>query len=259
MGTFAERLRRREIMNGLILKMAGSFLVEMAGLVGFDLVVIDTEHGVDDTYLLEHHLLAAAANDLPVLVRVPANDAACIQSALDLGAAGVIVPHVSTSADAARAVRYAHYPPVGTRGLALTTRAARHGTVSAADHLARSREATVVVVQIEDPEGASNAAAIGATDGVDGVWIGPNDLAVSMGIDPGDPALLDAVRQISTDVRAEAAVLDMCGSADDAARGHALGASIHLFTAHGLVLAASRRLLADLHDRQFGAQQSTLA
>ena len=251
MQTFAERLRAGDGMSGLIVKMAGTLLVELTGLLGFDVVVIDTEHGPSDGYLLEHHLLAAAAVDLPAIVRVAANDGPSIQSALDLGATGIIVPHVSDAEAARRAVSHAYYPPVGERGLALTTRAARHGTVTSASHIERSQATTVLIVQIEDPQGAEQAGAIAAVAGVDGVWIGPNDLAAAMGRSSGDSEVLETIASISHHVQAAGTpLLDMCGTPIDADRGRELGASVHLFTAHSLVVSAGRRLLDDLRDRR---------
>ena len=261
MPAFAQRLHDGGGMSGLIVKMASSFLIELAGLLDFDLVVIDTEHGPADGYLLEHHLLAAAAVDVPALVRVGGNDGPSIQSALDLGAAGIIVPHVSDADGARKAVKHTYYPPVGERGLALTTRAALHGTLSTAAHIERSQASTVLIVQIEDPTGASHAAEIAGVEGVDGVWIGPNDLAASMGYIPGDAEVLASVAAISRDVRdAGAVLLDLCNTPNDADRGHRLGASVHLFTAHALFTSAARQLLGELRDRRLiGAAPSNSA
>ena len=104
-------------MAGFIVKMACPSMIKLSGLLGVDVVVIDTEHGPGDAFLLEHHFLAVAAVDFPVLVGVPVNESGPIQSAPDLGTRGVIVPHVSDSAGAQRVVRFSHYPPLGARGL----------------------------------------------------------------------------------------------------------------------------------------------
>src|SRR5262245_35125759 len=99
--------------------------LELAGHTGFDFALIDTEHGIADGQQLEHHLRAADSAGLDCVVRVGANDSTEILRALDAGARGVVVPHVTTAAEAAAAVRAAHYPPIGKRGLALSTRAGR--------------------------------------------------------------------------------------------------------------------------------------
>ena len=246
MSDFASRFRGGEQMVGLILKMANTSFLELSGLVGFDLVVLDTEHGPGDSALLEQHLMAADAVGVPVLVRVSANDSALIQTALDLGARGVIVPHVSDRDGAEHAASSAHYPPVGHRGLALTTRAARHGTVTIREHLAHSAT-TIVVVQVEDQAGVDEAAAIAAVSGIDGVWVGPNDLAASLGLEPNDRQVLDAGASVARDVlRANKTMLELSGNADDMAGVSKPFASVHLFTAHGLFAAASRQLISQV-------------
>ena len=156
--------------------------VEIAGYAGFDVVILDTEHGPGETSALEEHVRAADAAGLPALVRVGAVGE--ILAALDAGAAGVVVPHVLDAAGAEAAVAAAHYPPRGRRGLALSTRAGRYGAVSLADHLRRAAAETCVIVQIEDREAVAAADAILAVPGVSAVLIGAADLAMSLGHSP---------------------------------------------------------------------------
>ncbi|WP_123798549.1 HpcH/HpaI aldolase family protein [Amycolatopsis keratiniphila] len=170
---------------GLILKIPAHSAVELAGHLGFDFVLLDTEHSAAETVEVEHHVRAGEAAGIPVLVRLAGKDPASALHALDAGAAGIVVPHVSDVADAEAAVRAAHYPPRGARSLAVSTRAGRHGTVTLEEHLAKAARETVVVVQAEDRDSVRNCEAIAATEGVDAVWIGPTDLSLSLGI-PGD-------------------------------------------------------------------------
>ncbi|MFJ8754398.1 HpcH/HpaI aldolase/citrate lyase family protein [Streptomyces sp. NPDC102441] len=170
------RLAAGETLYGALLRLPSETLVEMAGVAGLDYVVIDCEHGPADMALLQHHLTAAAAHGLDVLVRVGTSEPALALRCLDLGAAGLIHPHVDSAQDARRAVASVHYPPLGTRGFATYSRAGRFGTVSAADHLAASRD-TLVVAMIETERACAAAGDIAGTRGVDAVLVGPADLA----------------------------------------------------------------------------------
>ncbi len=208
-------------MRLLFVKMPSPAEVELAGAVGFDGIILDTEHGTADG--LEHHLRSADAAGVAALVRVPNADPAPILRALDAGAAGVVVAHVS-DAEAARAVvDAAHYPPRGHRGLALTTRAGHYGTARLSDHLERAERETVVVVQIEDAEAVARAEEIAAVEGVDLILIGATDLSISLG-HPGatdHPEVAAAVRSITAAARARGAavatVVSSAKQADEAA------------------------------------------
>lgn len=238
--TLAGRIAARHpLMAGLIVKMPNLAAVEAAGRVGFDLVVVDTEHGSGDTADLEHHLRAAGSVGVDVLVRVGANDSLQILRALDAGANGVIVPHVDSATDARAAVTAAHYPPLGGRGLATSTRSGWHSTAPLREHLERARRETVVVAQLEDARAVPVADAIAATEGINAVWLGPSDLSMSLG-HPGDLANVDvatAVDGIVDSVRAADAAA-LCVIADDEVQAEywvRRGASIVLFSLTTLV------------------------
>lgn len=176
----AARIRARELIRLLIVKMPCPAEIELASYAGFDGVVIDTEHGPSSGPELEHHMRAADAAGIPVLVRVGSLAPADIQQSLDAGASGVVVPHVTSDADAAAVVAAAHYPPRGNRGLALTTRAGRYATTHIQTHL-RDADETQVIVQIEDSSALGQVDAILAVDGVNAVMIGSLDLSASLG------------------------------------------------------------------------------
>ncbi|WP_199748166.1 HpcH/HpaI aldolase family protein [Actinomadura sp. WAC 06369] len=198
-----QRIRAGEKTLGGLLRLPGEFLVELAGVAGFDHVLIDLEHGPADLVALQHHIAAAEAHGLDVLVRVGAGDPGLVLRVLDLGATGIVVPHVDTAADARAAVAAAHYPPLGARGFATYSRAGGFGAASIADHLRRSAERTVVVVMAETPRACANAAEIAAVEGVDSVMVGPADLSVAMGLTGG--AAEPDVRAATEAVRAAAA------------------------------------------------------
>jgi 4-hydroxy-2-oxoheptanedioate aldolase len=193
----ADRLRDGDRLQLLFVKLPAPAEVELAGLTGFDAVILDTEHGTEEG--LDHHLRAADAVGLPALVRVAGTDPAPILRALDAGATGIVVAHVRDAAEAQAAVTAAHYPPRGIRGLALTTRAGRHGTANLGEHLARAARQTLVIAQIEDAEAVPQTEAICAVEGVDAVLIGATDLSISLGHPgaTGHPAVTAAVAQIT--------------------------------------------------------------
>ncbi|MEP6969390.1 MAG: aldolase/citrate lyase family protein, partial [Betaproteobacteria bacterium] len=152
---------------------------------GFDFLLIDNEHGSAGIETTEHMLRAARASNLPTLVRCLEHD---IARTLDIGAGGLQIPMVSTPAHAAALVQKVKYPLAqggtglaGQRGSAFSTRAAGYGAFGGPEHTRRSNEGIALVVMIETPEGVANAGAIAAVDGVDAVFIGPNDLAHAMG------------------------------------------------------------------------------
>jgi 4-hydroxy-2-oxoheptanedioate aldolase len=247
--SLAARLRALEPLSGLFVKMPAAAEVEMAGQAGFDLVVVDSEHGSADTPELEHHLRAADAAGLPALVRTPGLDHGFILAALDAGAAGVIVPHVLGAQDAEAAVAAAHYPPRGHRGLALSTRAGRFGAVPLAEHLHRAAEDTCVVAMIEDAEAVPHAAEIVAVPGVSGVLIGPADLSLALG-HPGDfahPEVASAIDSILAAARdARVPSFGVAGRVEDAQRWRARGASVLLYSNEALKLQALRTAIEGL-------------
>lgn len=232
----ADRLRRGDQLVGAMLRMPSEALVELAGHVGLDFVVIDTEHGPGDQMPLTHHLVAAAAVGIPALVRI--GGPAEILRALDLGAAGIVAPHVSAVAEARALVAAAHYPPLGERGLATTTRAGRYGLVPAIKHLEASRRALLVFAMIEDPAGVAAARAIAELPGIDGLLVGPVDLASALGI-PGrtqDASVQAAIRQVHADARrAGASVVSIAGDARAARAQLAAGSDVVIYNLQATV------------------------
>ncbi|WP_433136220.1 HpcH/HpaI aldolase family protein [Actinomadura nitritigenes] len=219
MSRLRARLRAGETLLGGLLRMPGEMLVDLSGVAGLDYVVIDCEHGPADLVALQHHVAAAEARGLDVLVRVAPNDPDLVLRVLDLGVTGIIAPHVDTADDARRAVAAAHYPPLGWRGFATYSRAGLYGSVTIAGHLAEAAETTLVVVMLESPDGCANAADILAVEGVDAVMVGPADLSVAMGLTGG--ASEAAVQEAVDAVRAAAATagraqMTIVGGADQA-------------------------------------------
>ncbi|MFF3831875.1 HpcH/HpaI aldolase/citrate lyase family protein [Streptomyces sp. NPDC002458] len=236
-----QRLADGEQLRGALLRLPSETLVEMAGVAGFDYVVIDCEHGPADTALLQQHLTAAAAQGTDVLVRVGSAEPALALRCLDLGAAGLIFPHVDSHEDAARAVAASHYPPWGERGFATYSRAGRFGTVTAADHVAASRE-TLVVAMVETRRACEDAEAILGTEGVDAVLVGPADLAVDCGF-PGAGVVEGLTARAHDAARAhKRAVMTIVPSLDAGRTAERQGAQLVLYNMAHVLMDTMRAL-----------------
>jgi 4-hydroxy-2-oxoheptanedioate aldolase len=237
--TIAARLRAGETLLGLVAKMPAPAVIETAGHAGFDFAMVDTEHGVADTGSLEHHLRAADSAGLAALVRVGANQPIDILRALDAGAAGIVVPHVNDPGDAHAAVRAAYYPPLGERGLAVSTRAGRQGLASIDDHVRHATDNTLVVAQLEDAGALAHAGELARTERVDAVFIGPTDLSISLGYpgQPGHPEVVAAIDRIAEDVVAadRAALCVLVATEEEAQVWRSRGARLLLFSAAALL------------------------
>ena len=180
------KLASAEPVAGLIVPVAAPVLVDLAALAGFDYVLIDTEHGHLGFEAAEHLIRAAEAAGVTPLARASHNAPAEILRLLDIGAQGVMVPQVSSAADAEAAVRAVKFHPRGNRGLA-GSRVADYGlTGSMADYVAHANRETMVLALIEDIRAVEDFAAILAVEGIDVLFIGASDLAQSMGY-PGHP------------------------------------------------------------------------
>ncbi|WP_098959343.1 HpcH/HpaI aldolase/citrate lyase family protein [Pseudonocardia sp. N23] len=153
------------------LQLPGSATAEVIGSVGFDVVCVDTQHGLIGDDALLPMLQALAATGTPSMVRVPWNTPTPITAALDRGAAGVVVPMVNSAEEAAAAAAACRWPPNGTRSYGPT----RHGFMSSPPG------DPVCAVMVETVAAVDAVADIVAVDGVDAVFVGPSDLALSMG------------------------------------------------------------------------------
>jgi len=148
--------------------------------MGLDWLVFDTEHGPWSIETVQNLIQATAASDITPIVRVAWNDIVMIKRALDVGAYGVIVPWVNTKEEAEQAVRGAKYPPRGVRGCG-PRRAALFG-LARKEYLDVGDDLTMVIVQIETQEAVDNLDEILAVEGIDAIFVGPDDLASSLGV-----------------------------------------------------------------------------
>jgi 2-keto-3-deoxy-L-rhamnonate aldolase RhmA len=180
---------RARVMSGA--PLAGTFMktptvdiLEVLILAGLDFVCFDAEHAPFDRAALNVLCAVARAADFPVLVRVPSAAPSEIGMALDAGAHGIVVPHVTDAAVAEGVARAARFGP-GGRGYAGSSRWAGFATRSMPEVLAASAE-TLVIAQIEDPEAVEAAPEIAGTPGIDALFLGPADLSVGYGHDRQD-------------------------------------------------------------------------
>src|SRR5579871_4193019 len=188
-----------EPVFGLIVNFASPWFIDAAGLGGFDFVMLDAEHGPLSPGSTEPMVRAAEAAGLSPLVRVPANIPHEILRYLDIGAAGVQIPHLETAEETRAAVDAARYPPEGHRGLAAITRAADYGAaVPTRKYMEIANREIAVLAMVETAKAVANIDAIAATPGVDAVIIGPGDLSASLGHggDRSAPAVRDAIAHI---------------------------------------------------------------
>jgi len=171
-------LRSGQPLRGIFNGLPSPAIVEMCAYAGFDFIVIDNEHGSADFETTENMLRAARASGIVPVVRCLEAD---ISRVLDMGAGAVQIPMVNTAQHAAELVQQVRYPAKGRRGSAFSSRAAGYGAFGGDAHTQRSNEGIALIVMVETPEGVQNAGAIAAVEGVDAVFVGPNDLSHSMG------------------------------------------------------------------------------
>ena len=179
LGRVRAGLRKGVPQIGSFISIPNTAVIEIAGCSGLDFVVLDAEHGLFDRTEIENMVRAADVASLSAIVRVPDLRGGWIGTALDVGAAGVLVPHVNTAADARAAVDQCRYPPDGKRGVGGGRATLFGGEI--ANYIGTANSKILVAVQIESAEGLSNAEAIAAVDGIDVIFAGPTDLAVSLG------------------------------------------------------------------------------
>ena len=183
MTALREKLGRGGVVVGTWVQMASEEAAEMAGYAGFDYVIVDGEHGHFGVETAARLIRAAEAAGTAPIVRVADHAPIGIMKALDAGAAGVLVPGVATAEQARRAVAAARYAPTGERGACPAVRATHHGLLPWPEYSAGANRDALVWLIVEGPDGARNFEEILGVEGVDGVMLGPFDLAVALGCD----------------------------------------------------------------------------
>jgi 2-dehydro-3-deoxyglucarate aldolase len=197
------RLKEAEPLYGLWLSLRSAEVAEALAHAGFDWLCIDMEHAPNDSADVTAQLRAIAASRLPTepVVRVPACESWLVKRVLDAGARTLMFPNIESAEAAAHAVRLTRFPdtghPDGLRGVASAVRASAYG--ARRDYLQTANAQIATIVQIESGEALGEVDRIAATSGVDCLFVGPSDLAASLGHlgDTKHPEVQDAVRRVA--------------------------------------------------------------
>lgn len=239
-----ELLRGNRPLAGMFVGFPSPALVEMCGYAGFDFVIIDNEHGPASIETVEHLIRAArCANTIPVVrCELPQ-----VGRVLDAGASGVQVPAVNTADEARAIVAACKYPPLGERSAAFTTRAGGYTFHGGPAQVQRVNAGVAVILMIETREAYRNLDDILAVKGIDALFVGLSDLALSMGY-PGDnmhPEVQEALAKIiEKSIAAGVAVGLLASSPKDFDRYARMGARYLPMTMATLVAGALREAVA---------------
>ncbi len=246
---FKRGLARGELQIGLWCSLCSNIAVELLGHSGFDWLVLDTEHSPNEVPDILAQLQAMGTGTASAVVRPAWNDTVLIKRYLDIGSQTVLLPYVQNAEEAARAVAATRYPPRGVRGVTGSGRAARYGRVG--DYLKRADEEICVLVQAETRTALDNIEAIAGVEGVDGVFIGPSDMAASLGHigQPGHPVVQAALKEAVDRLKKVGKPAGILTANEDEARRYvdwgylfvAVGSDIGLLTKNADALATKFR------------------
>lgn len=197
------RLKAGEVVHGIWLGLADPYCAEIAATAGFDWLLIDGEHAPNDIRSLSAQLAVIDGKGPAPIIRLPDDDPAKIKQALDIGAQSLLIPMVDSAGQAERCYRATRYAPEGFRGVG-SALARASGFSAIPDYLKTANDQICLIVQIESVKGLAALDDILAVQGIDGVFIGPADLAADMGHlgNPGHPAVKSAVLDALTRIRA---------------------------------------------------------
>ncbi|WP_375590371.1 HpcH/HpaI aldolase/citrate lyase family protein [Hoeflea alexandrii] len=201
--TLKHRLQAGETLIGCWLGMAEPYLAEISATAGFDWLLIDGEHAPNDIRSMAAQLAVLDASGASTVIRLPDDDPARIKQALDIGAQTLLIPMVESAGQAERIYRATRYPPLGFRGVgSALARASKFTAIP--DYLTTADDQICVLAQVESRAGLQALNGILAIDGIDGVFIGPSDLAADMGHigRPAEPAVKEAVLDALKRIRA---------------------------------------------------------
>ena len=187
-----EKLSRNELTIGSWITIGHPAIPEILSHAGFDWLVIDIEHTTIDLSMVQTLISTIQSKDISALVRVSKNEEVVIKRVLDAGADGIIVPMVNSRVEAEKAIKYAKYPPDGSRGVGL---ARAQGYGYRFEEYKKEVNDLIVIAQIEHFEGINNLKSILSVNGIDGTIIGPYDLTGSLGV-PGDFNNLDFIQYL---------------------------------------------------------------
>lgn len=224
---FRRDLRDGKQLIGCWSSIGSPVTTEMLGLAGFDWLLLDAEHAPNDEMSLVPQLMALKESNTTPFVRIHSIDPVMIKRVLDFGFYNILVPFVETKEDAIKAVSATRYPPAGIRGVSLAHRANAYGQMK--EYFNTANDNITVVVQIENQRGLDNLEKILDVDGIDAVFVGPSDLAASLGHlgNIGHPEVQTKIKQVfDTAKRFNKPSGILTGNEDDALRYISWGATM---------------------------------
>ncbi len=244
---FRQDLIARKPLIGCWSALGNPITTEVLGLAGFDWLLLDAEHAPNDVLSLIPQLMALKDSSSAPVVRPPWNETVIIKRLLDAGFYNFLIPFVQSADDARNAVAATRYPPAGVRGVSVAQRSNHYGTVK--DYLRLINDNISVVVQIESRAGVAAVDEIVSVPGIDGLFIGPSDLAAGFGHlgEPNHPDVQAAMKTVFASADAQGKPVGILAPVEaDARRYMEMGAS---FVAVGSDLGVFRGAIQALRDK----------
>ncbi|MDR1322289.1 MAG: hypothetical protein LBK56_12855 [Gracilibacteraceae bacterium] len=247
--TIKERLLNGEKLLGSFITIRSLEVAEMMCRAGFDYIVIDAEHCAYDWSDIDLLIRVIKGSGVYPIVRIMSITRQYVLRVLDMGADGIMAPRVDTVDDAKALVQFAKYPPMGDRGSAGVVRAAQYGRIPLREAIETANKNTLLIVQAETPGAVDSAGDIAAVDGIDMLFVGPNDLSVSMGY-PGQMGAPAVQAKIESALLAAQARNKLCGiyavSPDDVAKWTGKGVQFVITGVAGLIRTGIEKNQAEL-------------
>ena len=244
---FRQDLIAGKKLIGCWCSLGSPITTEVLGLAGFDWILMDGEHSPNDVLSFIPQLMALKDSPSAPVIRPQWNDTVQIKRLLDAGFHNFLIPFVQSADDARAAVAATRYPPQGVRGLSISQRNNRYGTVQ--DYFKVVNDNIAVMVQVENMAGVEAIDEICAVEGVDGIFIGPGDLSATMGHigNPAHPEVQAVIRRILASAQAHGKPAGILAPAEaDARRYLEMGIS---FVAVGSDLGVFRNATQALRDK----------
>jgi 2-dehydro-3-deoxyglucarate aldolase len=244
---FRQDLIARKRLIGCWASLGSPITTEVLGVAGFAWILLDAEHAPNDVLTLVPQSMALKDSVSAPVVRPPWNDTVVIKRLLDAGFHNFLVPFVESAEEARHAVAATRYPPAGVRGVSVSQRSNRYGSVP--DYLKIINDNIAVTVQIESRAGVENAASIAAVEGIDGLFVGPSDLAAAFGHlgNAGHPEVQEAMTRVYAAAKAAGKAVGTLAPVEaDARRYMQMGAT---FVAVGSDLGVLRMATQALRDK----------
>ncbi|PAJ76275.1 aldolase [Pseudoalteromonas sp. NBT06-2] len=239
-----QSLAQKTPLVGTFVKTPHFHNTEVLAYSSLDLLCLDAEHAPFDRAAIDTSILAAKSQNKPIVVRIPDSENATILNALDLGADGIVIPHILSAEHARSVVQKSFFGPDG-RGYAGSTRFAGYTTHELSGNLAANKSNTCVIAQIEDLEAVDDIDAICQVDGIDCIFIGRMDLTVALKqTTPSHPDVLKAVEKIVTSTQKHGKNCGMfVGDLTELPHWIASGVSLFLLGSdHGFMLSGAQQL-----------------